>query len=590
MLGEFRRGSSDANPLVLTDCPWCRAEIGRYSGPKPQPIKKSDWNGLATCGATDHKIEGPLLHCSDPQCEFGGEDATTWLPIEVIDERIYANPPSLVIATVDKFAMVAYRPQAGALFGRRQIGGRPQQVNTPPGLIIQDELHLISGPLGSLYAIYEGVFERLCSIGRGDKAVRPKIIASTATIRGADEQVRTLYGRSKTALFPSPGLTMGDSFFGRYARSPDGSLRPGKMYVGVHASDYGSVLTTQVRTFSTALFRPWCFPAEHRDAWWTLLAFYNSIRELGGAKTLFDSDIRSRLKFLFNREGYAQEDRRTLKVVEELTSRLTQSDIVMMMDRLSTTYSPKASGWLDACLASNIIEVGVDIDRLSLMGVVGQPKTTSTYIQVTGRVGRRWMDRPGLILMIYNPSKSRDRSHYEQFHGYHRRLYERVEPTTATPFAISAIQRALAGALLVWARQQSTAPVQSHSAYVTAIEEAAQILADRCSLVQVAADEARSLAELRRVTDELLSKWRLNPQDWEDFPPSIDGEYLMLWPGQFSTPLQRDRGVTVPSSMRQVDGSAELAITQGYLAEQLAQANAGLVDDAAAGPQPGRRN
>jgi predicted O-linked N-acetylglucosamine transferase (SPINDLY family) len=196
------------------------------------------------------------------------------------------------------------------------------------------------------------------------------------------------------------------------------------------------------------------------------------------------------------------------------------------------------------------------------------------------------MDRPGLILMIYNPSKSRDRSHYEQFHGYHRRLYERVEPTTATPFAISAIQRALAGALLVWARQQSTAPVQSHSAYVAAIEEAAQILADRCSLVQVAADDARSLAELRRVTDGLLSKWRLNPQDWEEFPPSIVGEYLMLWPGQFSTPLQRDRGVTVPSSMRQVDGSAELAITQGYLAEQLAQANAAQMNDAAAGSHP----
>jgi hypothetical protein len=586
MVGEFRRGSSDANPLVLTDCPWCRAEIGRYSGPKPQSIRKSDWNGFATCGVTDHKIEGPLLHCSDPQCEFGGEDATTWLPIEVIDERIYARPPSLVIATVDKFAMVAYRPLAGALFGRRPIGGKPQQVCVSPGLIIQDELHLISGPLGSLYAIYEGVFERLCSIGRGDKTVRPKIIASTATIRGADEQVRTLYARSKTALFPSPGLAMGDSFFGRYARFPDGSLRPGRMYVGVHASDYGSVLTTQVRAFSAALFRPWGFPAENRDAWWTLLAFYNSIRELGGAKTLFDSDIRSRLKFMFNREGYPQEDRRTLKVVEELTSRLTQSDIVKMMDRLSTTYSPKASGWLDACLASNIIEVGVDIARLSLMGVVGQPKTTSTYIQVTGRVGRRWMERPGLILMIYNPSKSRDRSHYEQFHGYHRRLYERVEPTTATPFAISAIQRALAGALLVWARQQSTAPVQGHSAYVTAIEEAAQILTDRCSLVQIEADEARSLAELRRVTDELLAKWRLNPQHWEEFPPRVDGEYLMLWPGQFSTPLQRDRGVAVPSSMRQVDGSAELTITQGYIADQLAQANAAQMP-VAGGPQPG---
>src|SRR5262249_25442345 len=149
-----------------------------------------------------------------------------------------------------------------------------------------------------------------------------------------------------------------------------------------------------------------------------------------------------------------------LQIVEELTGRLPQSGIVAMMDLLSTEYSPTASRRaLDACLVTNIIEVGVDIDRLSLMGVVGQPKTTSTYIQVTGRVGRRWWERPGLVLMVYNPSKSRDRSHFEQFHSYHRRLYERVEPTSATPFALSAIQRALPGALLVWARQQQDSPV-----------------------------------------------------------------------------------------------------------------------------------
>jgi Helicase conserved C-terminal domain len=571
-LSEFRRGVTDGNPLVLTDCPWCRAEIGRYRGPKPQSIRKSDWNAMATRGVVNHDAEGPLLLCTDSSCEFGSEQVERWLPVEVIDERIYAYPPSLVIATVDKFAMVAYRPLAGSLFGRQLVGGSARQVSFPPGLIVQDELHLISGPLGSMYAIYEGVFERLCSSRHENSWIKPKIIASTATIRGAADQVKTLYARSETTLFPSPALEMGDSFFGRYARSPDGSLSPGRMYVGVHASDYGSVLTTQVRTFSTALFRSWSYPEGRRDPWWTLLAFYNSIRELGGAKTLFDSDIRSRLKFLFNREGYAQDDRRTLRIVEELTSRLTQSDIVQMMDRLSTPYSSKGTGVLDACLASNIIEVGVDIDRLSLMGVVGQPKTTSTYIQVTGRVGRKWSERPGLILVIYNPSKSRDRSHFEQFLSYHRRLYERVEPTSATPFAISAIQRALPGALLVWARQQSAMPVQNLSAYSPSILEAGRILADRCRTVQIPEDEARSLRELQRVQAELLWKWQQNPQKWEAFPPRPDGEYLMLWPGQFQTPLQKQHGVNVPSSMRQVDGSAELTITQGYV---LASANAG---------------
>jgi hypothetical protein len=359
---------------------------------------------------------------------------------------------------------------------------------------------------------------------------------------------------------------MGDSFFGRYARNGDGRLSPGRLYLGVHANDYGSVLTTQVRAFSSALFRPYSFDAAHRDAWWSLLVFYNSIRELGGAKTLFDSDIRSRLKFIFNRENFTPQNRRNLRIVEELTSRLSQPEIVGMMDGLSTVYTEADNKAIDACLASNIIEVGVDIERLSLMGVVGQPKTTAQYIQVTGRVGRRWWDRAGLILTIYNPSKSRDRSHFEQFHSYHRRLYERVEPTSATPFALSAIQRALPGALIAWSRQHSDAPVQNLAAYEPSLNSGFALLRQRCTTVQTPEDQARSLLELERVRQELEAKWGQNPLEWEEFPPSPDGEYLMLWPGQFATLVQKQRGVVVPSSMRQVDGSAELNITQGYLA------------------------
>src|SRR6266545_4184851 len=417
---------------------------------------------------------------------------------------------------------MAYRPEAGALFGRRIMDGESRQINRPPGLIIQDELHLISGPLGTMYALYEGIFERLCSFESNGGWIKPKLIASTATIRGAADQVKALYAREHIQLFPSPGIAMGDSFFGKYARDQEGRLRKGRLYLGIHASDYGSVLTTQVRTFSSALFRPFSLPQEQRDPWWTLLVFYNSIRELSGAKTLFDSDIRSRLKFLFNRENFGPQNRRNLRIVEELTSRLSQAEIVAMMDRLARRYSESESDEvLDACLASNIIEVGVDIDRLSLMGVVGQPKTTATYIQVTGRVGRRWWERPGLILMIYNPSKSRDRSHFEQFHSYHRRLYERVEPTSATPFAISAIQRALPGALIAWARQNCCAPVQNINAYRRFIDEALDLLKERCRSVQIPQDVTRSLEELDRFGEALKSKWDLNPQLWEEFPPNI---------------------------------------------------------------------
>lgn len=562
-ISKFRSGHTKGNPLVLTECPWCRACIGRCEEAAPKGLSEKQWNMERVKGIDSRTT---LLHCTDSTCAFGDEYSDTWLPVEVIDERIYQNPPSLVISTADKLAMIAYRPAAGALFGRNHKGGRPWQESMPPGLIIQDELHLISGPLGTMYALYEGVLEQLCSHQHEGKWIKPKLIASTATIRGAGEQVKALYGRKETNLFPGPGLHMGDSFFGRYAREADGRLSGGRLYLGIHASDYGSALTTQVRAFTAALFRPFFFASEKRDPWWTLLAFYNSIRELGGAKTLFDSDIRSRLKFVFNREGGGKE-RRNLKIVEELTSRLSQAEIVGMMDSLSTSYTELGQDVIfDACLASNIIEVGVDIDRLSLMGVVGQPKTTASYIQVTGRVGRRWKDRPGLILTIYNPSKSRDRSHFEQFHGYHRRLYERVEPTSATPFALSAIHRGLCGVLLTWARQHSASPVYDAGAYHDAVETAYQLLRKRCTAVQSGEDLERSLNEMERIRDDLAMKWDMNPQAWEEYPPDPHGEYLMLWPGQYATRAQERMGTQIPTSMRQVDRSAELRIHDGYLA------------------------
>ena len=562
----FRAEKLRGNPLVLTECPWCRAEIGRFDGTRPRTIPDRRWKTLRVRGVTVDSTEGPLLHCPDAQCPFGAEQKEAWLPVEVIDERIYKFPPTFVIATADKFAMISFRPEAGCLFGRTRTKDTVNQTHMPPGLIVQDELHLISGPLGTIYGLYEAIFERLCSYENAGRTIKPKLIASTATIRGAAQQTMALYAREQVQLFPSPGLAMADSYFGQYSRGEDGRLSPGRMYVGIHANDYGSILTAEVRCFSSVLFRPTFLDPSQRDPWWSLLIFYNSIRELSGASTLFTSDIRSRLRFLFNRENIPKEDRRNLRIVEELTSRLSQAEIVEMMDRLSRRYEPVDNQALDACLASNIIEVGVDIDRLSLMGVVGQPKTTAQYIQITGRVGRRWWERPGLILTIYNPSKSRDRSHFEQFHTYHRRLYERVEPTSATPFALSAIQRALPGALIAWSRQYSNAEVWEFTAYEDSLDDGYELVQERCRKVQNPDDQRRSLEELESVLKELKRKWKQNPQEWEEFPPAVSGEYLMLWPGQFATPVQRQNGVTVPMSMRQVDKSGELTITQAYSA------------------------
>lgn len=562
-VSQFRSGRTDGNPMVLTECPWCRAAIGRYEGQKPGAINAARWAQLRVVGIASRSSDDcPRLLCPDSACCFGQEGEENWLPVEVVDEVIYQSPPSLVIATADKFAMIAYRPAAGSLFGFREQDGVQVRVSSPPSIIIQDELHLISGPLGTMYALYEGVFEKLCEYKQGNKVIKPKIIASTATIRAADHQVKSLYDRDDLHLFPSPGLDMADSFFGRYATDSSGTLSEGRLYLGIFGSDYGSILTTQTRAFAAALYAPHHFETlAQKDPWWTLLAFYNSIRELGGAKTLFDADIRSRLKFLFNRAGAPSENRRHLRIVEELTSRLSQPEIVAMLEKLNVSLELDAGSCFDACLASNIIEVGVDIDRLSVMAVVGQPKTTSSYIQITGRVGRRWWDRPGLILTTYNPGKSRDRSHFEQFHSYHRRLYERVEPTTATPFALSAIKRAAAGVFLSWVRQHVVG-IEKHQQIADEAREACDILIARCQsvLAENQEDLERSLGQLENEYADFERKIFANPQLWEDFPPKTDISYFMRWPGQYYTNGQKNSGFEVPTSMRQVDTTSELII------------------------------
>jgi hypothetical protein len=562
---NYSRGEVEGNPLVLTECPWCRSAIGRLASGRATRYASRNENNLAGLAESNKR---PYLKCSDTRCSYGGEHDR--LPVEVVDQSFYESPPSMFIGTADKFAMMAWRPESGTLFGfHHGATGAVTRVSQPPGLIIQDELHLISGPLGTIYGLYEGVIERFCSTEDRTGLIRPKIIASTATIRGAKEQVRAVYAREGLQLFPSPGLQMGDSFFGRYAKEGE-RFAEGRLYLGIHASGYRSFLTTQVRTFSAALFRAWMFDDGDKDAWWTLVAFYNSLRELGGARTLFDSDIASRLKDYSFRYGLKGSEQRYLNTVEELTSRRGQAELVQLMDRLALDWNEKGS--IDACLASNIIEVGIDIDRLALMAVVGQPKSTAQYIQVTGRVGRRWTERPGLILSMFNPAKSRDRSHFEQFHSYHRRLYERVEPTSATPYSVEAVERALAGVLLVWARQchKADSPGEAFGSYDGYLQDALDLLIERCMVImEQQPDEARRVCNaMQKVLDRLRKKWKGNPQEWWAYPQRTDGEYLMLWSGEYATPGQKLKGERILSSMRNVDSNALAAISNDYFAEE----------------------
>lgn len=553
------------NIVVLERCPWCRAQMGPVRRPEGRAGQRVDIQGYEQRARSGTGATTVVAACGDPKCEF-----RSGLPLHFVDEDMYdarIDPPSMIIGTVDKFAMLAWRPNARRLFGRNDAG---LQATSPPGLILQDELHLISGPLGTMVGLYETTIEDLCTDRRDGDCVLPKIVASTATIRSYRDQVRRLFGRGDARLFPPAGLDADDSFFSRHAADKDGRPLPGKIFVGVHAPGLGSVQTTQVRVFSCLLQAPMKLPdgQEARDPWWTLVAFYNSLRELGGGLTLFHSDVPDYLwGVIRQREGLAPGELRKLHRIEELTGRLEDHEVVNVMSKLEqeTTGSEPP---VDVCLASNIIEVGVDIDRLSLLAVVGQPKSTAQYIQVTGRIGRKWAEKPGLVVTIYGPSKPRDRSHYERFRTYHQQLYAQVEPTSVTPFSTPALERGLHGALAAYIRQLG--PLGSVDRPDIASTQLRQLLSAFTSLARARLDRVQhgERQDLDRVLDRRSTQWESwLPRRWEgEVTRDVRDVPLLRWPGRFATREVRGRSWLTPTSMRTVDAECRVSIT-GYYAE-----------------------
>lgn len=546
-LRALRQGEKDAeNPFVITKCPWCSASIGPLDLPGKIPSTIPRVEGYEIRGNT------VAIICPDSTCDF-----SKGLPIYVIDEDIYEFRPTLVIGTVDKFAMLAWRPEARSLFGMSADGVR---AVSPPNLIIQDELHLISGPLGSMVGLYEALIEELCTDRRG-RIASPKIVSSTATIRRYSDQVKALYARDSVALFPPPGLGADDSFFARFARKQDGSLERGRLYVGIHAPGLGSLQTVQVRVFTSLLQAPISVSPEGRDPWWTLLAFFNSLRELGTTLSLFQSDIPDYFKVFRNRKGVAYDQLRRLRRVKELTGRLPSDEIPKSISELEATCGGDRPP-IDVCLASNLIEVGVDIDRLSLLAVVGQPKTTSQYIQVTGRVGRLWKERPGLVVTIYGASKPRDRSHFEKFRTYHERLYAQVEPTSVTPFSRPALDRALHAVMVGYVRQFGDDD-NGRSPYpfpAELLEQLRDIVLPRADIV-----DSNELASLERIFEMRAEEWRR----WERTRYSGgvgDGELPLLRPaGGYASREHARISWSTPQSMRNVDAECQVEITTLYL-------------------------
>lgn len=415
--------SGETNPCQIQVCPWCGAELTPH-----------DY-------LVDKDSGRMIISCSDPDCEFHKDRRPAGLPLHIVDEAVYNYVPAFIVATVDKFAQIPLSDKAAAIFG-------VSNHKNPPELIIQDELHLISGPLGTMTGIYEAAISELCKYKGGPGA---KVIASTATIRNAGWQLLELYGKNYTQ-FPPQGISIKDSYFAVESKPEN---KPARLYCGVMG--VGTTPTTTLIRVDAALLyaskvlEALHFPNKVIDNFWTITGYFNSLRELGGSSIRILDDVQSRFSYLaktkfdgiaFNSVVPKVDPDKKYDFMVELTSRMDNSEITSVLQkRLKCEYHDgKHREVLDFLLASNMISVGVDIGRLGTMVVTGQPKTNAEYIQATSRVGR---ENPGLVVTIYNSSRSRDRSHYEQFVKYHSALYRYVEAISLTPFADRARDRGL---------------------------------------------------------------------------------------------------------------------------------------------------
>ncbi len=323
----------------------------------------------------------------------------------------------------------------------------------PPELIVQDELHLISGPLGTMVGLYETAIEWLSTARSDKKPVLPKVIASTATVRRARSQIQALFGRPSMSLFPPPGVDASETFFATLDAG-----HPGRLYLGI-AAPGRPLKAILLRTYAVLLaaaqkqYKSGGPNDPAADAYMTLAGYFNSLRELGGMRRLVEDDVRKRCGNVEERIPYEHKGmhpwgtNRTLEMPVELTSREKAGAIKEAKDRLNRPHAAKEH--VDVLLASNMISVGVDIDRLGLMVVAGQPKSTSEYIQASSRVGRQ---HPGLVVTCFNVRRPRDRSHYERFVAYHESFYRYVEATSLTPFSSPALDRGLTGTLMAMTR------------------------------------------------------------------------------------------------------------------------------------------
>lgn len=511
-----------STPEQLTSCPCCGSKLNWKLTPR---------KSIVECTS-----EGSI-------CEFAKSGPR--LPVWTIDEEVYYHTPSLLIGTVDKFAQIVRKLDTRTLFGRGT-------THAPPDLIIQDELHLISGPLGSIAGLYEVAIDELC---RSD-SVRPKIIGSTATIRRAEDQIRALFDRG-TYQFPAPGLDAANSGF-----AVTDYDSPGRLHVGLTTAGRSAtyMLQTLVASLLQSATEPDASP-EEQDHYWTLVAYFNSLRELGRALVLMQDDVPVSIGQYAARR---REQRRRIEAPAELTSRVRSYEIRDMLERLNKPATDIEA--VDLLVASNMISVGMDIPRLGLMVVNAQPKTLSEYIQATSRVGRGLV--PGIVITMYNSMRARDRSHFETFATWHRCLYRDVEATSVTPFASRAQDKALHAVLVALVRHlvpgMDRRPILDDLRRSDA-ERIASAIEGRVARVDPA-ERTMVSQKLQRLIDQWASRTDLQTY-WDDYERRNS---LLMSAEQFAAKADVDPDLDVegarralwptPNSMREVEPGAPFVL------------------------------
>ena len=578
------------SPHQLAECPWCGEELDPTATPRH------------VIGADDPDPSGLnpgkrfLTYCPDEGCEFGKAHAKgEGIPIVTVDEDIYRLLPTFVIGTIDKFAQLPWNPNVRMLFGRVSdrcpdhgwrgpdatywpdccgsptghtklkvveaadaIAGEATRLR-PPDLIIQDEFHLITGPLGTLAGLYETAIDQLSTWQLHDTTVRPKIVASTATIRRAAQQTRAVFAR-QTRIFPPQVLDVDNTFFARELplgpddplshRYPELKHSAGRLYMGVSASGR-RLKEAESRLFRTAMAAaqyqwdeaaPTVAPGgtNPADPWMTTVGYFSAIRELAGMYRIATDELQNRLRRIerdrrgFLAPRFASEfdmpdgTRKRMwwqPEIVELTSRVGAADLRDVLGelfephRFSVETSDKSkSGYrlehrgIDLVLATNMISVGVDVSRLGMMVVVGQPKTTAEYIQASSRVGRDFDDAPGIVFTLSNWARPRDLSHWEQFEHYHDTFYRNVEAQSVTPFAPRALDRGATGVLVSllrggvddWADDRGVTKISAADPRLDAAIDALRQRAEHAKATKDQIDAAYAAGKRR--ADDLVTK------------------------------------------------------------------------------------